>query len=357
MSIIVLDVSNIIYGGYEGQDKKLKGFPIGGLYKLFGIIHSEILVNNIILCFTGDKILKNQLLPEYKNKIPDFSVYAQIEFAKELLEKCNIPYYYDERYEAIDFISTIVYKLHTLDSTASITIYSDDLNLSFCIAPNVSVRNLTSVGKCINIDNYSYRVVPKKTILYNTILIYKLFYGDFSNNYKGIQLKNLDYDSLSKIIIDNISPLIESEKGFSSLDYCNYEVFCFIIDNITFLSQSDKNLLKENAKFLYPCFIDFNWNDFSLLYNSVRAGFPFSQILYTEFKTATKTSFNRKAFYSICNTLGLTSKGSLDSDLLELLSLRAKELRNGDFLASKVSGKKIEYNFSSNIINMDLPNE
>ena len=62
-------------------------------------------------------------------------------------------------------------------------------------------------------------------------------------------------------------------------------------------------------------------------------------------------------FFDICNTLGVSRKGTESQQLLDLLSLKAKALMEGDFIASKVIHKKIEKPQAGQLVNMRIDEE
>ena len=98
--MLVLDVSNIVFGGHYGSpDYQVMGMPLGGVRKLMGVINSMIMRDDIVLCFDGSKTIKKELMPEYKaGRVPNYAVLEQLDLLKEMLLECNIPFYCLDEY-------------------------------------------------------------------------------------------------------------------------------------------------------------------------------------------------------------------------------------------------------------------
>lgn len=362
----ILDVSSIIYGGHNASpDRRVKGFPIGGIRKLFGIINGGLNISDFVLCFDGGQIIKKELLPTYKaGRIPDYSVLAQIDLVKELLLACDIPYHQDKKYEADDFIFSICKELDLLGDTEEVEIYTDDRDLSCCVTDKVTIRNVTSNGICIDRDNYSRRVVRGKWVPYNTILLWKVFHGDTSDNYRALSIPGLTYDVFSQRFLSEVKPLIKPD-GLAPTAYAEYAVFeaiCSLFSDI--LSKEDMKRLKEQGRIAYPYQIPVSdislqeygerLNDGELLYNLERK----------HMKIFGSGTFNMKKFKTYCSLLGLNTLKSgkfVDRDsaeaqeFYELLDLRARELSDGTLVGERYGNRRIIKPHGETLMNMDLP--
>ncbi len=356
MSITILDVHSAVYGAHKGNPIFKCGFPIAGIAKVFGILNGSISREDFALCFDGDDIIKKELYPEYKaNRIPDYSVYAQIDFLKELLDLCNIPYFYSKKQEADDYIFTLCHDLSFLSKgEEKITVMSDDRDMACCVTENISLRNITTNGKSITKDNFSARAVSEKAILFNTILLYKLFYGDKSDHYTGIKISGLSYDVLASIVVDTLQPLIDSGE-FCEIQYSDFEVFCIIVDSIDFISESDKEALKHHARLVFPYRVPLGSLSLQDYYKESLTS-PMYKV-HRKMGIAGSNEIYSSTFFDICNTLGVSRKGTESQQLLDLLSLKAKALMEGDFIASKVIHKKIEKPQAGQLVNMRIDEE
>lgn len=361
----IIDVSSVVYGGHNGFDRRIRGFPIGGLRKVFGIINAGLSQSDFALCFDGGEIIKKELLPTYKaGRIPDYSVIAQIELLKELLTNCDIPFYWDPKYEADDFVFSTCCELVDLGDTEDIVIYSDDRDLACCITEQISIRNITSNGINITYSNYSDRVLRGyKAIPYNTILLWKIFHGDTSDNYKALRIPGLTFETMAHHLVSTLGPLINPE-GFTNLAYAEYYIFEEICkDYESLLSESDMKLLKNQARIAYPFHIPVSDINFDGYREEVVKGSPLYMLERKHMKMFGIGNFNRSKFDFYCTLLGLNRIKSgryVDQDSAEaqefygLLELRAKELANGT-LAVNHHRKKMAKARPDTLENMSLP--
>ena len=309
MSITILDVHSVVYGAHKGNPIYKCGFPVAGIAKVFGILNGSINREDFALCFDGDNIIKKELYPEYKaNRIPDYSVYAQIDFLKELLDLCNIPYFYNKELEADDYIYTLCHDLSLLSNgEEKISVLSDDRDMACCVTENINLRNITTNGKSITKDNFCSRAITDKNIAFNTILLYKLFYGDKSDNYTGLKIPGLSYDVLSSIVIDTLEPYIESGE-FCEIQYSDYEVFCLIVDGIDFISEADKEALKHHARLVYPYRVPLGELTLKEYYNE-SLKIPLYKV-HRKMGVFSAKQVSTSTFYDICISLGVSRYGN-----------------------------------------------
>lgn len=363
--ISILDVSNIIYGGHYGstasaRQKSVCNFPIGGLYKLFGIIASNLSTSDFALAFDGDSIIKKELLPEYKaNRIPNYSVYAEIEMAKELCTWCNIPILFDAKYEADDFIYTLCFYISKLSSERErITVYSDDRDLACCISPNIVLHNVTTNGRCIDFENFTDRVKDDVKLPYNSILLYKLFYGDTSDNYKGKSFPSTSFNILFSDLDSALKPLIDEGLAIN-LHYSNYDVLTAVLNDAAYLSE-DKQAILQAARIVYPYVLDFADIPFNDLRQSCYSGKLKLYTAYSHLNVFSKNDINMGKFLSVCKTLGVPCHGTATVDkskeIMDLLYLRGQELSSGDFMVAKAKHKP-HVESSTPLLNMEFPDE
>lgn len=348
--ISVLDVSNIIYSGHYGnfsnaKPRTVSGFPVGGLFKLFGLIASNLTISDFALAFDGDQILKKELLPEYKaNRIPNYSVYAEIELAKELCSMCNIPILFNKQYEADDLIYSLCLYVSILsDECDKIQIYSDDRDLSCCVSPNIELRNVTPQGKFIDFKNFTDRVVPKAKIPYNSILLYKLFNGDRSDNYKGKDFLSVTFDVLFSEIESNLKPLIEEGVAVNNY-YSNYDVLKTILNETSYIPSHIKKEILEAARIVYPYVLELSDIPFIDIRYQCTSGELKNYLAYKYLNIFSKNDINMPKFLSICKTLGVPCVGAnqvdKDKDLIDLIYLRGQELSSGEFMVKKAKHKQ-----------------
>lgn len=361
----IIDVSSVIYGGHNGSDRRIRGFPVGGIRKLFGIINARLSCSDFALCFDGGEIIKKELLPTYKaGRIPDYSVMAQIDLLKELLTSCDIPFYWDAKYEADDFVFSICRELMLLGDPEETVIYTDDRDLACCITDNVSIHNVTTNGMCIDMNSYQDRVVRGRDIPYNTVLLWKVFHGDASDSYKALHIPGLTFEIFAQKFLDEVTPLI-SPQGLSPMAYAEYNVFEAIAAEFSSsISSDDLKRLLAQGRIAFPYVVPVSNVDFAGYGEGLRSGMLLYALVRKHMKVFGNGTFNRRRFDFYCSLLGLNQtkpSRSVDKDSPEaqefysLLELRAKELASGAMAVERYRNKRIVPQRDDTLPNMELP--
>lgn len=361
----VIDVSSVIYAGHNGADRRVRGFPVGGIRKLLGIINAGLSQSDFVLCFDGGELIKKELLPTYKaGRVPDYSVLAQIDLLKEILTSCGIPYFCDPEHEADDYIYSVCDEFMKLGDEESIVIYTDDRDISCCVTDQISIRNVSSNGICITRQNYQDRVVRGRTIPYNSILLWKIFHGDASDNYKALHITGLTFESFSHTFLTMLEPLINPE-GLNPLAYANYEVFEIIANEfINVISSEDMTRLKDQARIAFPYRVEVSDCSFEDYVKEARQGCQLYALERNHMKLFGTGSFDRRKFDFYCSLLDLNKtrpNRSVDRDSAEaqefykLLELRAKELSSGVMAVTRYRSKRTVDSSPVTIQNMELP--
>lgn len=361
----IIDVSSVIYGGHNGVDRRIRGFPVGGIRKLFGIINAGLSQSDFVLCFDGGEIIKKELLPTYKaGRIPDYSVLAQIDLCKELLTECDIPFYQDPKYEADDYIFSVCREFLMLGDSEKIVIYTDDRDLSCCVTDQISIRSVTSNGMCITRQNYEDRVVNGRITPYNSILLWKIFHGDASDNYKALRLPGINFENVANHFISEIEPLI-GPTGFTELAFAEYNVFEVLANDYKdILSEEGMEQFKAQARIAYPYVVPVSDTDIEGYREDARAGDQFYMMERKHMKVFGTGNFHRKKFDFYCTLLGLNRTKTnryVDKDSEEaqefysLLDLRAKELASGSMAVERYRSKRAVPPNADTLADMPLP--
>lgn len=356
----ILDVSSIVYGG--NPDSRLYGFPIGGIRKVLGIINAGLTTGDFVICFDGGKLLKNELLPVYKaGRVPNYSVLAQIALLKDILIDCNIPFYCETGYEADDFVYSFCNYMGQVWDLSGMTIYSDDRDLACCVTETTSLRNVTSNGKIINRQNFETQVVSGHRVPFNTILLWKMFHGD-SDNYKGLKVPSLYYESACGTLLDWIRPLIDSEQ-MPEIMYSNKEVCQALFEDIgTGLSEVERREVKAKIDIVYPMLVkvsDVGVEEFLSLCQQM----PIYKVEQEHMKICTLDIINRNKFETYCGMLHLNRvRGrKVDEDSPEVvafrerLQLESKSLQNGEIAVMRYGNYKVERPEGLTLKNMEIP--
>ena len=347
----ILDVSNIVHGAYHAPNPRyVEGFPVSGIRRILGLINASYPMHEMALCFDGGDLLKKELLPEYKSgRIPNYSVLAQIELLEEILTDCGIPYYKKPKYEADDFICSVVNMASRIGDTTETVIISDDQDLSCCVNDVTSIKGATSNGAVVNKSNYCDRALRKSGkqlyIPYNTSLVYKTLNGDDSDVYKALHLPGITFENLANDYVSLISPFIEN-GSFSDSAYFNYDVFCAAIEELPGnYSKESKQALIERGRIAFPYFmpvLDVSVEE--LIEEIHQKQEPLYRGLYRHSKIFGNGCFDLDRLHAYCSVLGLNRcRPSRDKDpfsdlhegIREKLKDRAKALSDGSLAAEK----------------------
>ena len=354
----IIDVSSVIYGGHYGNERRVRGFPIGGIRKLFGIINAGLCSSDFALCFDGGATIKKELLPTYKaGRVPDYSVLAQLDLCKELLTDCNIDFHCIPGYEADDLIFSLCQIKEVIGDIEVTVIYTDDRDLSCCVTNTNSIKCVTTNGACISMDSYSDRVVRDCRIPYNTVLLWKTFHGDNSDEYRALHIPGITFESISHEFISTLSPLIRP-GGFTQIAYADYDVFASFMSDYG-LPDADKDKLLKQARIAFPFKVDVMDIPLNEFGNKLRDT-PLYVLERKHLKFFGLDSINKRKFENYCALLGIGRK-FIDRDSSEsqafynLLELRAKALSNGEFAVKVSSGKKIVTSHAPTLDDMELP--
>lgn len=366
----ILDISNVVYGGYYGSpNRRISGFPVGGLRKVLGILNANLQQSEFILCFDGNNIVKKELLPTYKaGRVPNYAVFAQLDLLKEILTDCDIPFYYSPELEADDYICSVVSFLARANDPDRVIIYSDDRDISCCVSDSVQVRNVTSNGICIDRNNFEDRVVRGEQIPYNTVLLHKMVYGDKSDNYPGLEIPGLRFDILAQSMLSAMQPYLESgqlpDAAFMDLDIIN-----IIIDSLpeSFTAEM-KERIKFQAQIVFPKLVDVTLHGFDAFISDLQqASEPIYRVEKRHINVFGFDDFNRSKFDFYCTMFGLnkchadrySSKYAEMADTFkDKLKLLSKDLVDGVIAVERYNNRNLAQRSSvsgSTVQSMTLP--
>ena len=364
---VILDVSNIVYGGhFANPEYRICGFPMGGVRKLLGIINAESRDSDVFLCMDAGATMKRELYPEYKaGRVPNYSVAAQLDLLQEIFGDCNIPYYKEDGIEADDHICSLVHFFEYTQDREAITIISDDRDIACCVSPKVSIRNATSNGICLNRDNFEQRVISGTTVPYNAILIHKMFHGDRSDGYGGLRIPGLRYEDMTYHFLNALAPYFERGELPQSA-HMNLQAMELVIDSLgDTVTAADKEKLKQQAKLVFPQLIDVTTNGLeAYLHDRDTSGDPLYRAQHRNLKVCSMAAMRASNFNYYCTILGLNkarperisfAMGEKDDAFKELLRLRAKELSTGVTAANHYQRRKESAQSTPTMGNMELP--
>lgn len=359
----IFDVSNIIYGGHLGRDYRVKGFPVGGIRKMIGLVNESNGRDDMIFAFDSGTVAKKELLPTYKSgRVPDYSVWAQLDFLREVFDDCKIPYYIMEGFEADDIITSVCALLEDCAYNEQTFVYSDDRDMACCVSDTVSIRNVTSQGITINKQNYAERVVSGERIEYNTLLCHKIVHGDRSDAYGALKVNGVSYNMLANALVEQAAPLI-AEGKLSNSAYYNYDVFLALLDDFKgTLTEAEFKLIAERARIVFPFRVPVvdNMDEFVSDYLADARRYP---AVEKHLKVSTNLNIDQRMLNTYCTALGLNKihrdRAVLDGDeklqkIYDRLGVLAKSLSSGE-LASERYAKARTANSSLALQNLDIP--
>lgn len=209
----IFDVSPYIHTA-ENVDKYasryLYKFPVGGIQYFLKYLAVNLKINNdIILCFDSRSFRKDLSVKYKSSRKSAYPVYAQLDFLVEHLERCGIPCYKVDGYEADDLIHTAVFQNYK--DYDSINIYGNDKDLAHNIIDSkITLRAINSTSNTITYHNFSKGLVKGTYIHFNTISAYKVFTGDNSDEIDSFVAEDgttgLEvYKAMIKLILENPS--------------------------------------------------------------------------------------------------------------------------------------------------------
>jgi 5'-3' exonuclease len=175
---VYLSLGNIF--SIHGEKANWFGFPTGGMYQLLGPLSKNRYDSNIVVFDSRSK--RKDLCASYKsNRVKKPDVIAQGNVLAELLPKAGFMVVKRDGYEGDDLIKKIVKDNYNLFQ--EINIYTVDMDLASCIDEQgrVIIHSPTTQSHNVNRASYEQVVVKDRVIPYNSILPYKVFFGDSSD--------------------------------------------------------------------------------------------------------------------------------------------------------------------------------
>ena len=141
--------------------------------------------SDFIFCSDRTPTVKQIMYTGYK---ASRSHSPEIERAKRTLEMCleycGYDVYYDDGYEADDFVYDVVRKLSS--KYEHVYVHTGDADLYCLVSKKVSIAKTLTNTKEVNLYNYSEMCERNNYILYNTVTIRKILYGCRSDEIPGL---------------------------------------------------------------------------------------------------------------------------------------------------------------------------
>lgn len=256
----IFDVSCFIHAGSSSSWGKAKvaNVPVGGMRFFLRKLTSSLLRSENVAC-AFDYNSKTSLhkgsgrLEGYKaNRKRKADVIIQEELLYKYLMKSGINCYVSPRYEADDFVYSLVEEIYPrLNTIVNCNIYSDDKDLLHNIDENKVYQNAVT-SNALNVCGASLPVsidfYGEKPIL-NTISAGKVFCGDKSDNIKNFMssngVKGVElYHAYNELLRTRYCSLNARVKRSKEL------LMSFINQVVT--DENDRNTLRKRADAIYP---------------------------------------------------------------------------------------------------------
>lgn len=252
----IIDVSIYMHAGSKGKhskDLKWYGLPKGGIDKLLRELSlMEQDMQAVILAFDS-RTDRRQFLEEYKqNRVADKDVLYQGTKMYEMLKRAGYKCLKEDGYEADDLICKAV--KDNYDKFIKIKIYTADRDLAHLIdkKDKVSIVSPISTSTDINLQNYKWIIDSDRVVEYNTVLPYKVFFGDKSDNIEPVSFKTKGWnpESAMKLFVEECMAKFKNDEMLSHPGVMKWWLQLRLQDKK--LSVEEIKDLLDRVKVMYP---------------------------------------------------------------------------------------------------------
>ena len=166
-----------------------------------------------------------------------------------------------------------------------------------------------------------------------------------------MKLPGIDYDSMSRIYLDAITPLI-GPTGFSEMVYSDYDVFeVFLKQYPTPISEEDMKTILATARIVFPYRLNVFTTDRDSLLADVGRGALLHMAIRNHMKIFGETNIDTQRFDFITAMIGprggyrrrfrgYNEDGKEGEELRQYFALKAKDLSNGVMAVERYRSKK-----------------
>ena len=249
-SLAILDGNCYIHSGEANWSRNFNylGFPTGGIYQLMTkVVRLFTQCIDFAVVFDSPSFRKS-IDADYKSsRKVDPKIIAQINALKPCLVRAGVNVLQVNEFEGDDLIANIVESNPNRD----ITIYTCDYDIAQNVCQNVSICGCKTGFPSITKTNFRATMrmskAIKKEVPYNLLAMYKVVFGDLSDNYSGVgaeaekvwqvfmKIWERDFDSKDKSLIVTKS-------------------FCekFINATAKFYTEDTLRALRNNVSLVFP---------------------------------------------------------------------------------------------------------
>lgn len=249
-SLAILDGNCFIHSGEATWSKNYSymGFPTSGIYHLMSkIVNLYTKRIDFAVVFDSPSFRKS-VNQDYKaSRKVDPKILAQINAIKPFIVRAGVNVLQVDEFEGDDLIANIV----EANKFRDITIYTCDYDMALNVRQSVSLCGCKTDFPAVSKDNFEAVVsnvkTIKKVVPYNALAMYKIVFGDDSDEYAGvgpeaekvwdifIQIMNRDYVARDKVLI-------------TTRKYCE----SFIGTLAPYFSKETVERFKQNIVMVFP---------------------------------------------------------------------------------------------------------
>ena len=199
MVLKLIDVSCLVHIGTScgrSAHYNVAGFPTGGMYEVLRFFRRRDFNfdDTTVFCFDRHSNRKTTCAEYKSNRKPNPAVLYQSMELEKGLKSMGFNTFGIEGYESDDLIYSLAKKYH--DKFDAIEIYATDRDLAVLVDNKTSIISVSSTVPNLNISNFKNSYKAGVTLPYNATTLFKIIFGDSSDNIKGLlnlNNTNLEY--------------------------------------------------------------------------------------------------------------------------------------------------------------------
>ena len=174
-------------------------------------------------------------------------MFVQLDFLYEVLSAANIVCLKEESYEADDLVNWAVQSNYS--NYDEVIIMSGDMDIAHNVHSNIRLEPYVASRPIVRESNFETAVKRGERIMFNTISAYKVFCGDTSDT---IPVFKSECGKKSKELYRIFTQVLNSNGKTDYAYTSSKQVMDYIIDNLPFFTEKDREDLRLRAKIVYP---------------------------------------------------------------------------------------------------------
>lgn len=257
--LYVIDISGLVYHAVTGAAtyKAAANVGNGSIYNLPSDGIKEALDkitfalgegSDVVVCFDSRNNFRKKIMPSYKSgRVPNREVFVQLDFLYEVLSTANVTCLKEDTYEADDLINWATQSLYK--NYEEVIIMSGDMDISHNVHANIRLEPFVQSRPIIRESNFETSVKRGVKIMFNTISAHKLFFGDSSDSVPAFSAECKKKPAeLYGIFLNILRSNGKTDYAYTT----SKQVMEFVIGNVSFLTDKDREELLKRMKVIYP---------------------------------------------------------------------------------------------------------